>query len=159
MKKRNTDEVLSAFVSAFEGYDEGMHLLLEETQRREEENRLSPEEKRILKEMRRKEEERKRRAKEKWEQSKEMRISVYLPKILQDQIQAIAQAEGTSESQVITFFLFEALERYERKEIGFWGYKHPSGSPRYEWVLVHPKDTERVARVESRKLRKSSWSK
>jgi len=156
MSKRSKDEQI---LSAFEGYDEGLRLLLNESERRAEDSRLSPQERKKLAQMRRKQEERKQKAKEKWEQSKEMRMSVYLPKILQEQIQAIAQAEGASESQVITFFLFDALDRYERKEIGFWGYKHPSESPRYEWILVHPKDTERVAKVESRNSRKSGWSR
>jgi hypothetical protein len=139
--------------------DEQVAEILSDRQRHFDELRLSREERAKLVKMRRKEEERKQKAKEKWEQSKEMRMSVYLPKILQEKIQAIAQAEGASESQVITFFLFDALDRYERKEIGFWGYKHPSESPRYEWILVHPKDIERVAKVESRNSRKSGWSR
>lgn len=151
MTKKN-EEILSAFDGRF---DEGLKLLLEDTQRRAEESHLSPAERKKLKEMRRKEAEKKRKAKEKWEEVKEARVSVYLPKTLQQAIKEIAEKDGTSVSQVIAFFLFEALERYERGEIGFWGYKHPSESPRYEWILVHPKDTERTERIESRKFKKS----
>jgi len=135
--------------------DEQVAAILSEGERRFEEMSLSREERARLIEMRRKEAEKKRKAKEKWEEVKEARVSVYLPKTLQQAIKEIAEKDGTSVSQVIAFFLFEALERYERGEIGFWGHKHPSESPRYEWILVHPKDTERTERIESRKFKKS----
>ncbi|WP_322793450.1 hypothetical protein [Bellilinea sp.] len=154
MSKRKGEEILSAF----DGYDEGIRLLLEETQRRAEESRLSPVERMKVTELRHKAEERKRKAKEKWEKAKGMRVSVYLPKSLQQEIEEIAQTEGTSESQVMTYLLFEAVEKYKRKEIGFWGYKHPSESPRYDFILVHPKDTERTGKIESRKSQKNNWS-
>jgi len=135
--------------------DEQVAEILSDRQRHFDEMRLSREERAKLAQMRRKEEERKRKAKEKIQSRKHNRLTVDLPQALREALEAIADGESVTVSQVITFFLFEALERYERKEIGFWGYKHPSGSPRYEWVLVHPKDTERVARVESRKNKKS----
>ncbi len=152
MGKSRNDQILSAF----DGYDEGVRLLMEDAQRRAEESRLSPEEKRKLAEIRRKEAQKKQKAKEKWEQAKAQRVPVYLPTPLQETIDGIAQQEGVSRSQVITYLLFEAVERYERGEISFWGCKHPSESPRYEWLLVHPKDTERAGKVGSRKSRKSS---
>ncbi|GIV64803.1 hypothetical protein [Bellilinea sp.] len=154
MSKRKGEEVLSAF----DGYDEGIRLLLEETQRRAEESHLPPAVRKKMAELKQKEEERKRKAKEKWEKAKGMRVSVYLPKSLQQEIQEIAQTEGTSESQVMTYLLFEAVERYKQKEIGFWGYKHPSESPRYDFILVHPKDTERTKKIGSRKSQKNGWN-
>lgn len=141
-KRSKGDQVLSAF----EGYDEGLRLLMEETERRAEESRLSPQERKKLAEMRRKEEEKKRKAKEKAEAQKANRVHILLPKDLKQIIGEIAREHSISESQVVTFLLFEAVDRYEKGEIGFWGFKHPSKSPRYEYNLIHPKDTERRLR-------------
>lgn len=139
MSKRK-EEILSAF----EGYDEGIRLLLEETQRREEESRLSPAMRKKMAELKKKEEERKRKAREKASRQKPNRIHLLLPRSLKEKIADISNEQGVSESQVVTFLLFDSIERYERGEIGFWGFKYPSNSPRYAWKLVHPKDTERI---------------
>jgi hypothetical protein len=147
MSKRKDEQVLSAF----EGYDEGVRFLLEESQRRAEESRLSPEERKRVAEWRRKEEERKRKAKQKAQAQRENRFHLLLPRDLKKRIAEIALEHSVSESQVATFLLYEALDRYDKGEIGFWGFKHPSKSPRYEFNLIHPKDTER----ESRKNEKS----
>ncbi len=148
MTKRNQDDQV---LSAFAGYDEGVQLLLNESQRRAEESRLSPEERKKLAQMRKKEEERKRKAKAKAEAQKENRFHLLLPRDLKKRIAEIALEHSVSESQVATFLLYEAIDRYDKGEIGFWGFKHPSKSPRYEFNLIHPKDTER----ESRKNEKS----
>jgi flagellar biosynthesis GTPase FlhF len=150
-KRSKGDQVLSAF----EGYDEGLRLLMEESERRAEESRLSPQERKKLAELRRKEEERKRKAKEKAEAQKANRVLTYIPTNLRETIEDIATNESVSMAQVITFFLFEAVERYQKNEIGFWGYKHPSKSPRYSWNLVHPNDNERNEKIGSRKNKKS----
>lgn len=134
--------------------DEQVAELLSEQQRHFEEMRLSREERTKVIELRRKAEERKRKAKQKAESQKENRVLTYLPASLQETIQRIAEQERVSMAQVITFFLFEATERYQKKEIGFWGYKHPSESPRYDYILVHPSDTERMEKIESRKNKK-----
>ncbi len=134
--------------------DEQVAEILSDRQRHFDEMRLSREEREKLLKQRRKEEERKRKAKAKAESQKANRILTYLPTDLRETIERIAEQESVSMAQVITFFLFEAAERYEKKEIGFWGYKHPSESPRYDWVLVHPKDTERTEKIESRKNKK-----
>lgn len=147
MSKRKDEQVLSAF----EGYDEGVRFLLEESQRRAEESRLSPEERKRVAEWRRKEEERKRKAKQKAQAQRENRFHLLLPRDLKKRVAEIALEHSVSESQVATFLLYEALDRYDKGEIGFWGFKHPSKSPRYEFNLIHPKDTER----ESRKNEKS----
>ncbi|WP_322806130.1 hypothetical protein [Thermanaerothrix sp.] len=151
MSKRKDEQVLSAF----EGYDEGVRFLLEESQRRAEESRLSPEERKRVAEWRRKEEERKRKEKEKAKARQPNRMTVDLPTNLREMLEEIAQKEKVTVSQVITFFLFDSAERYQKNEIGFWGFKYPSESPRYEWILVHPNDTERMEKVESRKNKKS----
>lgn len=150
-KRSKGDQVLSAF----EGYDEGLRLLMEESERRAEESRLSPQERKKLAELRRKEEERKRKAKEKAEARREQKMTIDIPANLKKEIQLISNKEGVTISQVITFFLFEAVERYQKNEIGFWGYKHPSKSPRYSWNLVHPNDSERNEKIESWKNKKS----
>lgn len=134
--------------------DEQVAEILSERQRHFEEMRMSREERAKLVEMRRKEEQKKRKAKQKAESQKANRVLTYLPANLRETIERIAERERVSMAQVITFFLFEAAERYEKKEIGFWGFKHPSESPRYDWVLVHPKDVERAEKVESRKNEK-----
>lgn len=151
MSKRKDEQVLSAF----EGYDEGVRFLLEESQRRAEENRLSPEERKRVAEWRRKEEARKRKEKEKAKARQPNRMTVDLPTNLREVLEEIAQKEKVTVSQVITFFLFDSVERYQKNEIGFWGFKYPSESPRYEWILVHPHDTERMEKVELRKNKKS----
>ncbi|MGB9880041.1 MAG: hypothetical protein ACPLRM_04690 [Anaerolineae bacterium] len=152
MTKRNQDDQV---LSAFAGYDEGVQLLLNESQRRAEESRLSPQERKKLAELRRKEEEKKRREKEKARGRKPNKVTVDIPAGLREALESIAGKESVTVSQVITFFLFEAVERYDKGEIGFWGFKHPSESPRYDWILVHPKDVERTEKIESRKNKKS----
>lgn len=142
MSQRKDEQVLSAF----DGYDEGVRFLLEESQRRAEESRLSPEERKRVAEWRRKEEERKRKAKQKAQAQRENRFHLLLPRDLKKRIEEIAVEHSVSESQVATFLLYEALDRYDKGEIGFWGFKHPSKSPRYEFNLIHPKDTERESR-------------
>ncbi|MEJ5315114.1 MAG: hypothetical protein WHS45_12130 [Anaerolinea sp.] len=152
MSRKNREEQV---LSAFAGFDEGVRLLLEESERRAEEQRLSPAERKRLAEWRRKEEEKKRKEKEKARGRKPNKVTVDIPAGLREALERIAGKESVTVSQVITFFLFEAVERYEKKEIGFWGFKHPSESPRYDWILVHPKDVERMEKIESRKNKKS----
>jgi len=129
--------------------------ILDDQQRRFEEKRLSQAEREKLLRLRRKEEEKKRKAKEKAAAQKANRVLTYLPASLRDAIEQIALKEQVSMAQVITFFLYEAAERYEANEMNFWGCKHRSESPRYEWILVHPKDTERMEKIASRKNEKN----
>ncbi|GAP06178.1 hypothetical protein ATHL_01024 [Anaerolinea thermolimosa] len=135
--------------------DEQVAEILSDRQRHFDELRLSREERERLLKMRRKEEEKKRREKEKARGRKPNKVTVDIPAELREALERIAGKESVTVSQVITFFLFEAVERYEKKEISFWGFKHPSESPRYDWILVHPKDEERKEKLESRKNKKS----
>jgi len=135
--------------------DEQVAEILSAGQRRFDEQRLSREERAAVIRLREKAEEKKRKEKEKAESQKANRVLTYLPTSLRKDIERIAREEQVSMAQVITFFLFEAVDRYEKKEIGFWGCKHPSESPRYDFILVHPKDTERTEKIESRKNKKS----
>lgn len=135
--------------------DEQVAEILSDRQRHFDELRLGREERERLLKMRRKEEARKRKEKEKAAARKANKVTVDIPLALRESLEDIASKEGVTISQVITFFLFDAVERYNRNEIGFWGYKHPSESPRYEWILVHPNDTERTEKIKSRKSGKS----
>ncbi|GIV65243.1 MAG: hypothetical protein AB1457_18370 [Chloroflexota bacterium] len=135
--------------------DEQVAEILSTGQRRFDEQRLSREERAAVLRLREKAEEKKRKEKERALAREKNRITTYLPTSLIKDIHEIADQEHVSMAQVITFFLFEAVEKYRQKEIGFWGYKHPSESPRYGFVLVHPKDTERTEKIESRKNEKS----
>ena len=138
--------------------DETVATILEEQQRRFDDLRLSPEEKRLLREKRRKEEEKKRKAQAKAAAQKPNRAMIYLPVALRERIEQVAAEEGVTVSQVITFFLFEALARFEEGEISFWGHKQLSSSPRYEWILTHPQDLERAEKNSARKKTKSGWT-
>jgi len=150
MSKPKDEQILSVF----DRYDGGVSLLLEESQRRADESRLSPAERKRLAEMRRREEEKKRKEKEKAKARSQNKMTVDLPEALRKNLEVIADRERVTISQVTTFFLFEAVEKYEQGEISFLGCKHRSSSPRYDWILVHPKDTERMQKVESRKSHK-----
>lgn len=134
--------------------DEQVAEILSDSDRPFSELRLSREERQKLSKIRRKEEERKHKKQQEWEQIKRMQVHTYIPDTLKQKIDEIAEAEDVSIAQVITFFLFEAVERYERREIGFWGYKHRSESPRRDWILIHPKDTERREKLEAQKSSK-----
>ncbi len=134
--------------------DEQVVEILSDGHQRFEEQRLSRAERTRLIEMRRKQEEKKRKEKEKAKARSQNKMTVDLPEALRKNLEVIANKERVTISQVATFFLFEAVEKYEQGEISFWGCKHRSGSPRYDWILVHPKDTERMQKVESRKSQK-----
>lgn len=124
--------------------DEQVAEILSAGERHFEEQRLSREERAALIQLREKAEEKKRKAREKASRQKPNRIHLLLPRSLKEKIADISKDQGVSESQVVAFLLFDSIERYERGEIGFWGFKYPSNSPRYAWKLVHPKDTERI---------------
>ncbi len=147
-----------SYIPALRPADEVVSELLEESNRRFEELRLSPDERRALNEKRRKEKERLEKSKKKAESQKANRVLTYLPVELREQIEQIASEQGVSMAQVMTFFLFEATSSYGRGEIGFWGHKYESESPRYEWNLVHPKDTERMEKIQLRKIQKTRRS-
>ncbi len=133
--------------------DEQVAAILSDGERRFEEMSLSREERARLTEMRRKAAEKKRKEREKArERSK---VTFDIPPLLKTSLDELADKEGVTVSQVITFLLFEALERFDKGEISFWGCKERSQSPRYDWILVHPKDTERMEKIESRKNKKS----
>ena len=155
-----TDKQKGQYVPAIrqlEPADERVAEILNDRQQHFDELRLSPPERKRLLELRQKKETRKKREKEKAVAREQNRLTTYLPVNLIAAIKAIAKKECVSLAQVITFLLFEAAEHYERQEITFWGHKHPSDSPRYDWNLVHPKDTERLEKLQSRKNKKSGW--
>ena len=153
-----TDKQKGKYIPAIrqlEPADERVAEILDDRQQHFDELRLSPPERKRLLEARQKKEARKKQEKEKMQ--RRSRATLDMPSVLQESIAAMAGKEGVTFSQVVTFLLFDAIERYERQEITFWGHKHPSGSPRYDWNLVHPKDTERQENLQSRKNEKSGW--
>jgi hypothetical protein len=144
-------------IRPIEPADERVAEILQDRQQHFDELRLSPSERNRLLETRKKVETRKKKQKAKSAEMEKYRITTYLPTDLIAAIEAIARKEGVSMSQVISFFLFEAVDHFERQEIAFWGHKYPSDSPRYEWNLVHPKDNERLEKVQSRKTEQTGW--
>jgi len=143
-----------AAIKPIEPVDETVARILEEQQRRFDEQKLSPAERKLLAERRKREQERKRKEQAKAEARKNNRVTTELPVSLINRLKTIAESEGVSISQVITFFLFEALERFEKREFSFWSYKYKTESPRYHWNLVHPKDEERMAKIKSQENQK-----
>jgi hypothetical protein len=144
-------------IRPIEPADERVAEILEDRQQHFDELRLSPPERKRLLETRQKKEMRKKKEREKAEELEKNRITTYLPTNLIKAIKTIANQEKVSMAQVITFFLLEMVGRYDHKEITFWGHKTPSDSPRYEWNLIHPKDTERLEKIQSRKTKKTGW--
>ena len=153
-KEKRKGEYIPAVLPP-EDIDPAVAEILADRERHFRELRLSPEERKRLRLMREKERQRKEKERAKALAREKNRITTYLPSNLIQQIRDIATYEEVSMSQVITFFVFDAVERYKRKELSFWGYKHPSKSPRYEWNLVHPADIERMEKIRSTKSRKS----
>ncbi len=144
-------------IRQIEPADEQVADILEDRQQHFDELRLSPPERERLLELRQKKDAQKKQEKAKAEKREANRITTYLPIGLISAIVTIAKREGVTMAQVITFFLLEAVERYDRQEINFWGHKYPSDSPRYEWNLIHPKDQERMGKVHSGKSEKNGW--
>jgi hypothetical protein len=144
-------------IRPIEPADESVAEILEDRQQHFDELRLSPSERKRLLEMRQKQAAHKRKEKARADEREKNRITTYLPTNLIATIGVIASKESVSMAQVISFFLFEAVEHYERQEISFLGHKYPSESPRYASNLIHPKDGERMEKVKSRKNEKSGW--
>ena len=83
------------------------------------------------------------------------RLVLLLPKELKEQIASLAEAQRVTQSQVVTFFLYEALLAYRDGRIHFENYLLPTDSPRYDWMLVHPLDRERFSRYSEKKQKRT----
>jgi hypothetical protein len=136
--------------------DEVVADILSDSERRQDEMKLSPKERQALLAARRRESERQEKASRKAKEQEAHRIFLLLPTDLKERLVGIAGWNGTSVSQVVTFLLYEAVAQYEAGQIDFSGHKSPSYSPRYVSELVHPKDAERQQRRSAQK-RKKGW--
>lgn len=130
-------------LSAFAPADEMVAEMLEDVTRRQDDARLSPRERKLLQDARRKEQERAAKAKAKAASQADQRTFLLLPAALKAKIETIAMSQGIPVSQVVAFLLFDALGRMEDGDIDFGPYLEPSYSPKYQWELIHPNDSER----------------
>jgi hypothetical protein len=136
--------------------DEAVDDILRAGERRQAEAVLSADERRSLIQKRRRLEEQKRKARQKAAAQKPNRTYLLLPQALKSEITSLASWNKVTESQVVTFLLYEALIHYRSGEIDFGPYKVPCSSPRYEYTLIHPEDQERTEK-RSGINKKSGW--
>lgn len=133
-----------AAVQPPEPLDEMVASILETQEQKFAEQRLSPQERKLLIEKRRKEDERKKKQQARAKEREGKRIGLDLSKALIHRLKEIAQEEEVTVSQVASILLYEGLERLERQEFSFWSYRYPINLPGQSWILIHPKDTERI---------------
>ena len=154
MGKKQDAAVLSVFGGG--GVEETVAEILNHDREKKEEASLSLAERKAVIAMRRKEEARQKKAQEKSQNQNANRIVFLLPATLKEALSEIARWQGTTVSQVATFLLFEAVGQFEQGAINFSDHKRPSYNPRYDFELIHPKDTERLTR-NSRQKKKKGW--
>ena len=143
------------YIAAFDSpADEVVADILSENTRRQEELRLTPAERKRLLEDRRRQEERRAKERARSQSQAANRTVLLLPVDLKDSIEKIAAEHGCPISQVVTFFLYEALRSYEAGAFQIHSYKSPSYSPRYTAELIHPLDAERRQRRIEKKQEK-----
>ena len=128
--------------------------MLRDSERRQNEASLSQEERRLLIEHRKREQARKEAERNKSKEQAANRLVLLLPKELKEHIVRLAEAQRVTQSQVVTFFLYEALLAYRNGNIRFEEYLMPSNSPRYDWMLIHPMDSERFSRFSKKRQKR-----
>ena len=74
---------------------------------------------------------RKKKERERAQARKPHRINLDLPVDMKKRLFILAEREGVPVSQLVSFLLFEPLQMLEEKAISLWGYKLPSGCPKY----------------------------
>ncbi len=62
-------------------------------------------------------------------------ITIDIPSNLKPKLFALAEKEGIPVSQLVSALFLPNLQKLERGEISFWGFKRPSRCARYESVL------------------------
>lgn len=134
--------------------DEVVADILSDSERRQDEMKLSPKERQALLAARRKESERKEKARQKAQGQKEHRLFLLLPTDLKERLSNLASWNGTSVSQIATYLLYEALALYDAGQIDFNRHKAPSYSPRYTTELIHPNDGEHQQRYSAQKRKR-----
>jgi hypothetical protein len=128
--------------------------ILGDASRRQEELKLSPEERKKLIASRRKTEAKKDAARQKAQAQKPNRMHLLLPQALKETLAQLALEHRVTEAQVVTFLLYESLARYEQGQVDLGAYLYPSANARYDFNLIHPKDTERVEKLTSKRKKR-----
>ena len=129
--------------------------MLRDSERKQNEVSLSQEERRLLIEHRKRDRSRKEAERKKSKEQAANRLVLLLPKELKEQIASLAEAQQVTQSQVVSFLLYEALLAYRDGRIHFENYLLPTDSPRYDWMLVHPLDRERFLRYSQKKQKRT----
>ncbi len=144
--------------SAFETpADSTVEDILRDSERKQAEAGLSQDERRQVIERRRRQQEKREKAQRKAQAQLPNRINLNLPLDLKASLESIAKWNRVTVSQVVTCLLYEAVDQVQSGQINLAKYKVPSESPRYEYALLHPKDTERQQNLASTKKMKSGW--
>lgn len=131
--------------------------ILRDSERKQAEAGLSQEERRQVIERRRRQQQKREKARRKAQLQLPNRINLTLPQDLKASLESIAEWNHVTVSQVVTCLLYEAVDQVQSGQINLAKYKVPSESPRYEYALLHPKDTERQQNLASAKKTKSGW--
>jgi hypothetical protein len=129
--------------------------MLRDSERKQSEASLSQEERRLLIEHRKRKQSRKEAERNKSKEQAANRLVLLLPKELKEHIARLAEAQRVTQSQVVTFFLYEALLAYRDGRIRFEEYLLPTDSPRYDWNLIHPLDSERFSRFSEKRQKRA----
>lgn len=151
MSKRRDDDLVQTFTAPA---DATVEAILNEETRRRDEMQLSPVERKLVIEQRRKDADRQAKAKAKAKRTN--RVTLVLPPDLVQRLDAVANWQGVTGSQVATFLLYEAMDQYDTGKISFDGHKHTSYNFRYDWELIHPMDADRNQH-RSEKKQKNGW--
>lgn len=61
-----------------------------------------------------------------------------LPEGITKRISEIADHEGSPKSGVVAAFLYDAIRRYDDREIDLSQFKYPSDSPKYDYIIEIP---------------------
>jgi hypothetical protein len=139
--------------------DEVLDAMLKESDRKQAEAGLSSDERQLVIQKRKKAQSKKEAARRKSQAQLANRLQLLLPTDLKEKIQKLAAELQIPQSQVVTFFLYEAFQSYEKGSIHFDGFLLPSKSPRYEYNLIHPSDSERALKNSKKRKNVSSDSK
>lgn len=107
--------------------DPAVNLLLQRTEQRHQEARLSP-----------KEREKKKKEREKIRARRPFHTTYDIPVELRERIKELAEAHGVPASQIATLGLLRFVEDLARGRVDLNRYKAPSRSPRYDFNLILP---------------------
>jgi hypothetical protein len=108
----------------FPAADPAVETLLGQGERRQAEARLPKQER-----------QRKKKERERARKRLAGRVNLDLPPELKKRLETLAKKEGVPISQLAAFLLYEPLHKLETRETSLWGYKLPSGCPKFEFTL------------------------